>query len=405
MHVLYNIGVLLLGFGVRIHALFNPKSKKWLEGRKDWKSKLPEIGEEDVFWFHCASLGEFDQGLPLMWKFRREHPDAFIVVTFFSPSGMEHYHKRKHPANHVCYLPLDSPGNARFMMQHFRPKYFCLIKNEFWLNHIIAAKKVGARVYNISGIFRDSQHFFKWYGAFFRNTLKEFDWFFVQNNMSVELLESIGIHNVSIVGDSRYDKVYETKITHTPDPRISSFCGSDPVFIIGSCWPKDEEILLPVINQMNCKVIIAPHQIDERTIHGITRLLKRPFTRYSSKEDVSSTDILVLDTIGHLSSAYAFGSVAYVGGGFSGNLHNILEPAVFGMGVIIGPNYERFPEAAAFIQSGFGFDVSTSEELKHRIAYVLENKDCIDEKAANFVDENRGASQKMYDLIISNPAI
>jgi len=404
MHFLYNIGILFLGIGIRVHALFNPKSKRWVEGRKNWKSKLPDTEGRDVIWFHCASLGEFDQGLPLMWKFRREHPQAYIVVTFFSPSGMEHYHKRKHPADHVCYLPLDTPSNARAMMEHFKPKYFCLIKYEFWSNFILAAKKMGTRIYNVSGIFRKEHRFFKWYGAFFRHTLKQFDWFFVQNELSVELLESIGIYNISIVGDSRYDKVYETKITHKPDPKIEAFCGKDTVFIVGSCWPKDEEILLPVINDMQCKVIIAPHNIDERTIHGITRLLKRPFERYTEKPKATS-EILILDTIGHLSSAYAFGSVAYIGGGFSGNLHNILEPAVFGMGVIIGPVYDRFPEAASFIKSGFGFDVSTSAELKHRIDYILENKECIDEKASLFVAENRGASQKMYDLIISNQAV
>ena len=402
MHILYNTGILLLGLGIRLYAFFNDKAKRWIEGRKNWISTLPNIEKRDVIWFHCASLGEFDQGLPLMCKFRREHPEYYILVTFFSPSGMEHYHKRKHPSDHVMYLPLDTQQNARKMMAHFRPKYFCIIKYEFWSNYILEAKKVGAKVFNISALFRPEHRFFKWYGAFFRYTLKQFDWLFVQNEISIDLLESIGIHHVSIVGDSRYDKVYETKITHRPDAKIEDFCSSDEVFIIGSCWPKDEEILLPVINKMKCKVIIAPHNIDERTIVSITKLLKRPFVRYTEKIKNTDAEILVLDTIGHLSSAYAFGSLAYVGGGFSGNLHNILEPAVFGMGVIIGPNHHRFPEAASFIKSGFGFDVSTSEELQHRIQYVLENKACIDEKAASFVDENRGASQKMYDLIISN---
>lgn len=402
MHILYNTGILLFGMGIRLYALFNDKAKRWIEGRKNWTSTLPDTEKRDVIWYHCASLGEFDQGLPLMWKFRREHPNFYILVTFFSPSGMEHYHKRKHPSDHVMYLPLDTPRNARKMMTQFRPKYFCIIKYEFWSNYILEAKKVGAKVFNISGLFRAEHRFFKWYGSFFRYTLKQFDWLFVQNETSIDLLESIGIHRVSIVGDSRYDKVYETKITHQPDAKIEDFCSSNEVFIVGSCWPKDEEILLPVINKMKCKVIIAPHNVDERTISSITKLLKRPFVRYTEKIKNTNAEILVLDTIGHLSSAYAFGSLAYVGGGFSGNLHNILEPAVFGMGVIIGPNHHRFPEAASFIKNGFGFDVSTSEELQHRIQYVLENKECIDEKAASFVDENRGASQKMYDHIISN---
>jgi 3-deoxy-D-manno-octulosonic-acid transferase len=190
-------------------------------------------------------------------------------------------------------------------------------------------------------------------------------------------------------------------MSHSPDAKIAQFCGNDRVFIVGSCWPKDEDILLPVINKMQCKVIIAPHNVDEKSVQGITKSLKRPHALYTNGTLQSNTEVLVLDTIGHLSSAYSFGALAYIGGGFSGNLHNILEPAVFGMGVIIGPNYNRFPEAASFIKCGFGFDVSTSEELKHRIDYVLENKECIDEKAESFVDENRGASQKMYDMIIT----
>lgn len=402
MHFLYNLGILFLGIGVRVHGLFNPKSKQWVAGRKDWKSELPKLTDRQVIWFHCASLGEFDQGLPLMRKFRQEHPDAFILVTFFSPSGMTHYHKRQHPADHVCYIPLDTPRNARKMMGHFKPSYFCLIKYEFWSNHILEAKKIGAKVYNVSGLFREDHRFFKKYGSFFRYTLKQFDWFFVQNEKSVDLLASIDITNVSIVGDSRYDKVYQTKMRHEPDAKIAKFCGNDRVFIIGSSWPKDEDILLPVVNKMKCKVIIAPHNIDERSINGITKALNRPHARYTKGALNSNVEILVLDTIGHLSSAYSFGSVAYVGGGFSGNLHNILEPAVFGMGVIIGPNHNRFPEAASFIKCGFGFDVSTSDELKYRIEYVLDNKECIDSKAEEFVDENRGASQKMYDMIVAS---
>lgn len=402
MHLLYNIGIFLLGVGIRIHALFNTKSKRWVAGRKNWKSKLPNVDGKTVIWFHCASLGEFDQGLPLMRKFRRENPDYFLLVTFFSPSGMDNYHKRRHPADHVCYLPLDTPSNAKFFLTHFKPKYSCFIKYEFWSNFIFEAKSQGSKVYNVSGIFRPDHRFFQWYGGFFRKTLEAFDWFFVQNEESVELLESINIKNHSIVGDSRYDKVYQTKINHSPDQIISQFCGESKVFIIGSSWPKDEEILIPVVNKLSCKVIIAPHHVDQKRISNISSQLKRKFARYSKDTVNAETQILILDTIGHLSSAYAFGSIAYVGGGFSGNLHNILEPAVFGMGVMFGPKYERFPEASYFIKNGFGFDVSTADELKHRIEYVLENREIIDSKAEAFVDDNRGATEKMYGMITSN---
>lgn len=405
MHFLYNIGIFFLGIGIRIYALFNNKTKRWVTGRKNWKNKLPNTKSKEVIWFHCASLGEFDQGLPLMWKFREENPECYILITFFSPSGMEHYHKRKHPANHVCFLPLDTPSNARYFVNHFKPKYSCFIKYEFWSNYILEAKKCNCKVYNISGIFRSNHRFFKWYGSFFRKTLKAFDWFFVQNEESSDLLKSIEINNFSIVGDSRYDKVYETKINHTPDQKIAKFCGEQRVFIIGSSWPKDEEILLPVINQLSCKVIIAPHNVDQKHISGVTSGLKRKHARFTDASISSETEVLVLDTIGHLSSAYSFGSLAYIGGGFSGNLHNILEPAVFGMGVMFGPKHNRFPEAQLFINNGFGFDVSTAEELKHRIEYVLENGEVIDKKAETFVDENRGASDKMYAQITSNQEV
>lgn len=402
MHFLYNIGIFFLGVGIRIYALFNSKTKRWLTGRKGWENKLPKTNYKTVIWFHCASLGEFDQGLPLMWEFRKENPDSFILVTFFSPSGMEHYHKRKHPADHVCFLPLDSVSNAHYFVNHFKPKYSCFIKYEFWSNYILEAKKANSEVYNISGIFRKNHRFFKWYGSFFRKTLNAFDWFFVQNDESAELLQSIAIKKLSIVGDSRYDKVYETKINHTPNEKIARFCGDQRVFIIGSSWPKDEEILIPVINKLSCKVIIAPHNVDEKHVAGITTGLSRSYARFTDDSIPAETDVLILDTIGHLSSAYYFGALAYVGGGFSGSLHNILEPAVFGMGVIFGPKHSRFPEANHFIKNGFGFDVSTSDELKHRIEYVLENKETIDQKAEVFVDGNRGASDKMYKQITSN---
>lgn len=402
MHLLYNIGILFLGLGIRIHSLFNPKTKLWVQGRKNWRKNLPTIENREVIWFHCASLGEFDQGLPLMRRFKKANPDLYILVTFFSPSGMQHYHKRNHPANHVCYLPLDTPRNARHFIKHFKPKYACFIKYEFWSNYILASKKQGGKIYNISGIFRENHRFFKSYGSFFRYTLEQFDWFFVQNQKSIDLLHSIKIEKVSIVGDSRYDKVYQTKKNHVPDARIAEFCGKNSVFIVGSSWPKDEEILLPIVNAIACKVIVAPHNIDARHINGITSQLKRPFVRYTDGKNPVNAEVLILDTIGQLSSAYSFGSVAYVGGGFSGSLHNILEPAVFGMGVIFGPKHDRFPEAEAFINNGFGFDVSTSSELRLRMDSILENKECISEKATKFVNENRGATRKMYALITAN---
>jgi len=400
MHSLYNISIFFLGFGLRLASLFNPKAKLWVEGRKNTFQELPDFNNKRVVWFHCASLGEFDQGLPLMNKIKEKDPDVFLLVTFFSPSGMQHYHKRDHLADFVCYIPLDTASRANKFIDAVKPEAIFFIKYEFWSNHIFAAKKHGSKIYNVSGLFRQNHRFFKWYGSFFRKTLKQFDWFFVQNNESVQLLNTIDISQVSVTGDSRFDKVAENKSKLIKNENIERFCGNDTVFIVGSSWPKDEEILLPVINQMNCKVIIAPHNVDSKHVKGITDKLSRSFVRFSEIDSFDNQEILILDTIGHLSSAYAFGSFAYVGGGFSGSLHNILEPAVFGMGVIYGPKHERFPEATHFIENGFGFSVTTGDELKNTIDSILSNKDEIDSKASDFVQKNIGASNKVYDKVM-----
>ncbi len=310
MHLLYNISILFLGFGLRIASLFNAKAKLWIRGRKNLFQELPDLNGKRVIWFHCASLGEFDQGLPLMNKIKQSNPDVFLLVTFFSPSGMQHYHKRDHSADYVCYIPLDTPSKAKKFINKIQPESAFFIKYEFWSNHILACKNRGTKIYNVSGLFRGNHRFFKWYGSFFRKTLKQFDWYFVQNEQSVQLLNGIGIQQVSVTGDSRFDKVTANKSKLVKNTTIEKFCGSDEVFIIGSSWPKDEELLIPVINQLKCKVIIAPHNIDDGHVKGITSKLERSFVRFSDEDSIADQDVLILDKIGHLSSAYAFGSFA-----------------------------------------------------------------------------------------------
>ncbi|NRA10948.1 MAG: 3-deoxy-D-manno-octulosonic acid transferase [Crocinitomicaceae bacterium] len=358
--------------------------------------ELPNVEGKKVIWFHCASLGEFDQGLPLMNKIKENDSGIYLIVTFFSPSGMQHYQKRNHKADHVCYIPLDTSSKAKKFIKAIQPESAFFIKYEFWTNHILACKNNGTKVYNVSGLFRRDHRFFKSTGGFFRKTLRLFDWFFVQNEESLRLLKGIGIQQVSVSGDSRFDKVAENKLNLKKNSLIANFCGNATVFIIGSSWPKDEELLIPIVNRLDCKVIIAPHNIDESHVKGITSKLERSFVRFSDTDSIGDQDIMVLDTIGHLSSAYAFGAVAYVGGGFSGSLHNILEPAVFGMGVIYGPKHNRFPEATHFIENGFGFEVSSSAELKLRIDAILSDKDAIDSKAEEFVQKNIGASDRIF---------
>jgi 3-deoxy-D-manno-octulosonic-acid transferase len=401
MHVLYNIGIGFIGIGMRLAAIFNPKAKEWRDGRREMYATFPDINGQSVVWFHCASLGEFDQGLPLMNKIKSENPSIFLLVTFFSPSGMKYYQKREHQADFVTYIPLDTVSNAKKFIETIRPKQVFFVKYEFWSNHILAAKNYGAELYNVSGIFRPSHRFFKWYGQFFRSTLRQFNWFFVQNEASQELLKSIGINNTTVTGDSRFDKVIDNKTRLIKNKKIASFCNDEVVFIVGSSWPKDERIVLPIVNKMQCKVIIAPHNVDEKHVHGITEQLKRPFSRYSETTEHINSDILILDTIGQLSSAYAFGSYAYIGGGFSGNLHNILEPAVFGMGVIYGPEHNKFPEAQQFIESGFGFSVSSEDELSHAINTISTSKEAVDTKAMQFIEQNKGATNRIYSAVYS----
>ena len=400
MRFLYNIGIFFLGIGMRIAANFHPKAKEWVEGRKNIFEDLPTVNGENVVWFHCASLGEFDQGIPLMKKIVEQDPQVFLLVTFYSPSGMKFYKKRERIADLVMYLPLDTPKNAKKFIKYFKPKQAYFVKYEFWYNYIHQAKKNGSKIYNVSGIFREDHRFFKWYGGLFRKLLKKFDWFFVQNTISKERLNSIGINNVSVTGDSRFDRVIENKESSTENLKIKEFKNNEQLIIIGSSWPEDEAIIIPWIENKKGKILIAPHNIDENHILNICKQLPEAI-RYTKSErsDLSTIKVLILDTIGQLANAYSYGNIAYVGGGFSGSLHNILEPAVFGLPVIFGPKHKRFPEGQAFIDNGFGFSISTTEEFEKSIELISMNYEEISRKEIDFVSKNAGASDRIIKKI------
>lgn len=402
MRILYTFGVLCYGFAIRISSLFNPKAREWVNGRKNWSKNLPNTENRLVIWFHCASLGEFDQGLPLMERIKKDRPNSFLIVTFFSPSGMQHYHKRQHCADHVMYMPLDTPLNARRFIHYFRPYMSIFVKYEFWSNHILAARECHSRIFNISGLFRPSQRFFQWYGGFFRKTLGEFEWFFVQNDASVKLLASIGLKNSTVSGDSRFDRVLENSRLASSNVLIEDFCSGQPLLVIGSSWPQDERLLAPFLQKYSGKVLLAPHAIDEAHIQDILTLLPGA-VRYSACEKGMKLPekILVLDTIGQLANAYSYGSVAYVGGGFSGSLHNILEPAVFGLPVIFGPKHSRFPEAQHFINEGIGFSVETTVEFQKAFEKITANLPEMKSKTRAFVEANAGAADRILSAINS----
>ena len=397
MHFLYNSGIRLYELGIRTAALFNPKAKNWVEGRKDYFEHLPKIpSDQKVIWFHSASLGEFDMALPVMNLIKERHPSIFLLVTFFSPSGMEHYNKRKHQVDLAVYLPSDKPSNAEKFIKHFHPDKVFFVKYEFWSNYIFEAKKQNVQVFSLCSIFREDHRFFKWYGGFFRKTLKEVDFFYTQNETSTLLLADIGITNFMTSGDTRFDRVIENKKSLESNPRIEAFLKDEKAIIIGSSWSEDEAIVIPYILQNpNKKFIIAPHNIDEAHVSSIETKLSNLTERFT--ENNVGKNVLILNTIGHLASAYSYGEIAYVGGGFSGNLHNILEPAVFGLPVLFGPKFKRFPEASQFIHLGIGFTVKTSEEFTTALTEMYKNLHAISVKTSTTVTKNTGASVKILD--------
>lgn len=400
---IYTLSIRLLVAGIYVAQWFNPKAAKWVAGRKNFWNTLPAIDHsKKLIWFHCASLGEFDQGLPLMNKIKNENPDVFLLVTFFSPSGFEHYHKRKHQVDYACYLPADTPANARKFMQHFQPEQAFFVKYEFWCNYLLRAKKEGVKLYSVCTIFRPDHRFFKWYGSYFRYVLRQVDHFFVQNTQSIDLLDSIGIQECALVGDMRFDRVLENKKQVSQDTVVELFLQGEKAFIVGSSWPVDEEFLQHFVKQyaLDHKVIIAPHQIGETHLQEIEKRFGKQMIRYA---DLAATEnaanILLIDSIGKLANLYQYGSFAYIGGGFTGSLHNILEPAVFGLPVIFGPKHKRFPEGQLFLDSGVGFSLAESSQLGQTVNYILENQAELRTNLEKLVESQSGAADKIYALL------
>ena len=398
--VFYNLGIRLYIIAVSIASVFNPKAKKWVTGRKNFFKKLPKI-EKSVTWFHCASLGEFEQGRPIIEEYRKRYPNEYILLTFFSPSGYE-VMKNYPVANEVQYLPADTPKNARKFIGHYQPKEIYFIKYEFWLNYINEAKKAGASIYSISVIFRENQRFFNWYGSAFKSALQKFDHFFVQDDKSVELLKTINIIKSTVAGDTRYDRVFENASTVKPLHKIEDWLNGEKAFVIGSSWEADETILAHLLNEnIKAKVILAPHEIRENHIRYIENTfynLKKQ--RYTKTDEIQKdTQLLIIDCIGILSSAYQYGEIAYVGGAFGSGLHNILEPAIFGLPVIFGPKHLRFPEAQLFIDNGIGFSVKSDIELLNKYQHIQSNLKELQSKTKYFTENQRGAKGIIFKTL------
>jgi 3-deoxy-D-manno-octulosonic-acid transferase len=392
---------------VKLVARFSPKIKLFVEGRKTvFQSLESKISSSDkTIWFHAASLGEYEQGLPVMEKIKKEFPNHKIVVTFFSPSGYE-VRKNNSIADACVYLPLDTKSNAQKFLKLVHPDLVFFIKYEYWPNYLNELKKLNIKTYLISGIFRENQAFFQWYGGFYRNALKAFDYFFVQNESSKLLLQKLGFNNVKISGDTRFDRVVSILERDNSLDFIKLFKNNTIAIVIGSSWPKDESLLVNYINQTNEKVkfIIAPHNIKVEQIQELKNSITKKTVLFSEKEntDLSNYDVLIVDTIGILTKIYSYAEIAYVGGGFGNpGIHNILEPATFGIPIIVGPNFTNFAEAVALVHQEGCVCVANQNELNDAFSNLISNEDIRHEKGhicSTFVQMNKGAT----DVIIKH---
>lgn len=400
MFFLYNLVLIVAGFCLKIIALFSPKIKLFVDGRKNVFATLQsQIQPGDLtLWFHAASLGEYEQGLPVMEAFRKQYPNHKIVLTFFSPSGYE-VRKNNTIADVTVYLPLDTKANAKQFLEIVHPEMVFFIKYEYWPNYLNALKKQDIPTYLISGIFRQNQVFFQWYGGFYRKALDTFRYFFVQNISSKELLKQWGVNNVAVSGDTRFDRVAAILEKDNTLDFIDTFKNNMLTVVVGSSWPKDESLLSDYINHSSqVKFIIAPHNIKPEQIEALKNSLTKKTVLFSEKEgqDLTTFDVFIIDTIGILTKIYSYADIAYVGGGFGNpGVHNILEPATFGVPIVIGPNYSHFAEARALVKSDGCISIQNKKQLSDALDELIQNEDVRSEKGhicSTFVQMNKNAT-------------
>ena len=417
MLFLYNIITLLAAQILKLVAVFSPKMKLFVAGRKTVYSTLAnQIQSNDkTIWFHAASLGEYEQGLPVIEVIKQKFPAHKIIVTFFSPSGYE-VRKNNTVADVTIYLPLDTASNAKQFIQLVHPEMVFFIKYEYWPNYLNELKKQEIKTYLISGILRENQAFFKWYGGFYRTALKTFDYFFVQNENSKKLLQSIGFNNVKVSGDTRFDRVVSILERDNSLDFIATFKDNKTTIVIGSSWPKDENLLVNYINKAsdNVKFIIAPHNIKPEQIQELKKSIRKKTILFSEKDEIlkqvqndklEKFQVFIIDTIGILTKIYSYADIAYVGGGFGNpGVHNILEPATFGLPVVIGPNYSHFAEATALVNMEGCISIQNQTELNEAFDLLLQNEDERFEKGhicSTFVQMNKGATQTIINHILN----
>ena len=408
---MYSLLLYIYSLGVLFASLFSKKARKIIEGIPDtFRILRVEVKPEDrVAWFHAASLGEFEQGRPLMERLRKEHPEYKILLTFFSPSGYE-VRKNYSGADVVCYLPFDNPNFVRAFLHRAHPEIAIFIKYEFWTNYLTMARKQGVQLYSVSSIFRPGQHFFRWWGSM--KPLRQFDHFFVQNEQSRQLLHEHGIDCVTVVGDTRLDRVIAIKNAAAPLPIVEQFVGQSPCFIAGSSWGPDEEIYIPYFaGHRDWKLIIAPHVISAVHLKSIGKLLDASdmkAIRYTEVEagtaQVTDGDVLIVDCFGKLSSIYRYGKVALVGGGFGAGIHNVPEAAVYGIPVLFGPHNKKFHEAQALLRCGGSFEYADSKSFAGIMDKFIADADALaaaGNRAGAYINSNAGAADKCFEYIFN----
>ena len=406
--MLYNLAISLYLLGVRIAAFILPKSKaaRMVRGHKvvfdTLRSKIDQKAK--YLWFHAASLGEFEQGRPMIEYIRRTHPEYKIILTFFSPSGYE-VRKDYKGADIVCYLPIDTPINAYRFVEKVRPCMAFFIKYEFWRNYLYNLHRRNIPVYSISSIFRPTQVFFRWYGGDYRHVLKYFTHLFVQNQQSKDLLAKIGLNNTTVVGDTRFDRVLDIFKAAKYLPLVEKFKDERLTLVAGSSWAPDEDLFIDYFNRHpEMKLIIAPHVVSEAHLIEIKSKLKRTSLPYSqaTEENVNSADCLIIDGYGLLSSIYRYGEVAYVGGGFGVGIHNVLEAAVYGIPVLFGPNNEKFREARHLLDAKGGFEVKNQQVFDTLMDRFISDSTYLQESgkaAGDYVANNTGATEKVMQFL------
>lgn len=408
MLFIYSIIISIVGLLLEIIAFFVPKINLFVAGRKEvfptLKAKIKPT--DKTIWFHAASLGEYEQGLPVIESIKEKYPTHKIIISFFSPSGYE-VRKNNTLADSTVYLPLDSKKNVSRFIQLVHPDAVFFIKYEFWPNYLNELKSQNIPTYLISGIFREKQTFFKWYGGFYRKALDAFTYFFVQNEKSFQLLHQLGKENVIVSGDTRFDRVASILERDNTLDFIDAFKNGTTTIVAGSTWPKDEELLIEFINSnsTNTKYIIAPHNIKQDQIHQLKNSCTKKVVLYSEKEDkdLKDFDVFIIDTIGILTKIYRYADIAYVGGGFGHpGIHNILEPATFGIPIVIGPHFSHFAEAIDLVNLKGCNTIKNKEELSSNLMELITNSESRIVKGkicSDFVQKNKGAVNRIMEKI------